>query len=265
MTTPTGEEEQARLLRLVDANLVAFGRYMARVTSGAVAKESDGILLVDRAATTLGNAAIVTAAGDEPAAVLPAAARFFAARGHGYGIWTRAHADAAIEAVLPAAGFEPVVDLPVMTLNEPPLARALPVGVEVRRVVDASGARDFLLVAGDDPVDPLPAGVVPDSLFADPASLLALEVAGFVAYVRDVPVAAAMSFTDGEVTRVGWVATIPAHRRRGHGDAVTRAAVLAGFEVGARVAVLESSPMGASMYRAMGFREITRYRVWVAR
>jgi hypothetical protein len=35
--------------------------------------------------------------------------------------------------------------------------------------------------------------------------------------------------------------------------------------MGARIAVLESSPMGSSMYRAMGFREITRYRVWIAR
>jgi ribosomal protein S18 acetylase RimI-like enzyme len=266
MTTPAAEEqENARLIRLIDANLVAFGRHMARVTIGAVAAQSDGVLLVDGAAATLANAAIVTGTGGDPSAVLPAAARFFAARGHGYGIWTRAHADAVLEAVLPAAGFAAMIDLPVMVLTEPPPARALPVGVEVRRVVDASGVSDFRSVDGVDPDDRPPGGVATASLFADPASLLAQEVAGFVAYRRALPVAAAMSFTHGEVSRVGWVETIPAHRRRGLGDAVTRAAVLAGFDMGARIAVLESSPMGASMYRSMGFREITRYRVWIAR
>ena len=54
----------------------------------------------------------------------------------------------------------------------------------------------------------------------------------------------------------------PAFRRRGLGGAVTRAAVLAGFDRGASLAALETSPAGVALYRSLGFREITNYRVW---
>jgi hypothetical protein len=43
---------------------------------------------------------------------------------------------------------------------------------------------------------------------------------------------------------------------------VTRAAVLAGLDAGASLAALESSPDGVPLYRSMGFRTITNYRVW---
>ena len=51
-------------------------------------------------------------------------------------------------------------------------------------------------------------------------------------------------------------------RRRGLGRAVTQAAVVAGFDRGARIAALEASPVGFALYRSMGFRTITSYRVW---
>ncbi len=85
---------------------------------------------------------------------------------------------------------------------------------------------------------------------------------GFVAYVDGVPVAAAMSYTAVEVARIGWVGTVPAFRRRGLGGAVTRAAAKAGFDRGARIAALESTAVGVPLYRSLGFRRITTYRIW---
>ena len=219
----------AELLAAVDANLAAFGRYMG--------------------------------------APVPVAATLFPVAGHGYAIWTRAHADAALEATLPGAGFVLVVDLPVMVLSAPPgpaPARDLPPGVEIRRVTDEAGSADFRLATLDGSAGFEAERAAADAVFGDPAGLVGPAVAAFVAYADGVPAAAALSFTEKHVSRIAWVATAPPHRRRGLGTAVTRAAVCAGIDLGARFAVLESSPAGESVYRAMGFRAITRYRIWLA-
>jgi ribosomal protein S18 acetylase RimI-like enzyme len=190
------------------------------------------------------------------------AAAFFGRPGYSYGVWTRAHADAALEAVLPTAGFSLDVELPVMVLEDRPAPVPPPAGVTVRQVVDAGGVADFLVAdrAGFASGDSERAAV--DSAFRDPGSLLHPDVGAFVAYVDDVPAAAAMSFTALGVVRIGWVGTVPAYRRRGLGAAVTRAAVLAAFDRGAGLAALESSPAAVALYRSLGFREITTYRVW---
>ena len=87
--------------------------------------------------------------------------------------------------------------------------------------------------------------------------------AGFVALdAGDTVVAAAMSFSHGPMARIVWAGTIPTMRRRGFGSSVVRAAIAEGARAGARLTVLESSPSGEPFYRALGFRTITRYRVW---
>ena len=85
----------------------------------------------------------------DPAAVLPAAATFFRTRGHGFGIWTRGHADAALDAVLPDAGFEIAIEMPVMVLDTMPAERPAPPGAVVGPVVDEATAADFRSVALD--------------------------------------------------------------------------------------------------------------------
>lgn len=44
------------------------------------------------------------------------------------------------------------------------------------------------------------------------------------------------------------------------GGAVTSAATNAGLELGAKVAVLQGSPLAVDLYQRLGFREITRYK-----
>ena len=224
--------DDARLVALVDENLVAFVRHFGGSTPHAV-----------------------------PGSILWAAAGTAATHGRGYGVWTRAHADAALEAILPAGGFLRVVDLPVMVLETRPEVRPVPDRTQIRAVVDEAGVGDFRAV--DRAAFAAEAGgVAIDSVFRDPARLLHPDVTIVVAYDGEVPVATAMSFTALGVTRVAWVGTVPAFRRRGLGDAVTRAAVLAGFDRGATIAALESSPAGLDLYRSMGFRQVTTYRIW---
>ena len=187
---------------------------------------------------------------------------FFRTRAHGYGIWTRDDADAALEAALPAAGFVLVTDMPLMVLDDPPPERPAPAGAIVLPVTDAAGAEDFRAVALDGFAADEEERSAVESKFTTAAGLLAPEVASAVAYVEGEPVAVAMSFTAVGCTRVGWVGTRPDHRRRGLGAAVTRAAIRGGFDRGARFSALESSALGAPVYRALGFRDIGRNRIW---
>lgn len=58
------------------------------------------------------------------------------------------------------------------------------------------------------------------------------------------------------------VATPPAQRRRGYGAAITAHAAADGFERGARLAWLQSSPQGEPVYRRMGFRQVETYNLF---
>ena len=72
-------------------------------------------------------------------------------------------------------------------------------------------------------------------------------------------VATALGITIDGVTGVFNVATLPAHRGRGHGAALTARVVEDGFESGATLAYLQSSEMGHSVYRRLGFRDVEEY------
>ncbi|MHB8399265.1 MAG: GNAT family N-acetyltransferase [Candidatus Limnocylindrales bacterium] len=190
-------------------------------------------------------------------------------RGAGRRTWTRSHVDGELERVLELAGFAPTMDVPVMILDGPPPAAGGPVQTTVRRVTaadDRAALRSVVALA-----DP-PAGrgrMAIDAALSADAWYESSGNAGFVALdaadtleAGDTVVAAAMSFSHGPMARIVWAGTIPTMRRRGFGSSVVRAAIAEGARAGARLTVLESSPSGEPFYRALGFRTITRYRVW---
>ena len=55
------------------------------------------------------------------------------------------------------------------------------------------------------------------------------------------------------------VATPAEYRGRGYGAAITGHAVREGFAAGAELAYLQSSAIGESVYRRLGFREVLTY------
>ena len=96
--------------------------------------------------------------------------------------------------------------------------------------------------------------------FADLAAALGLGPTSsfrhFLAYSNGEAVATCSLFLGAGVAGIYDVGTLPERRRRGIGGAITRAAIADAAASGYRVAILHSSELGASMYRALGFTEV---------
>jgi GNAT superfamily N-acetyltransferase len=81
----------------------------------------------------------------------------------------------------------------------------------------------------------------------------------FAGRVGDRVVAVSMAYVAAGVVGVYGVATLPAYRRKGYGESITRAALAADPRL---PAVLQPSPEGLSTYRRMGFSAAGPYRNW---
>jgi GNAT superfamily N-acetyltransferase len=156
---------------------------------------------------------------------------------------------------------------PLQVLTDP--ARlgdpVVPPAIEVRDVVDALGVADIAAVNRD-----ATAGLgFPDDvftrIFAEPASVLADDIDAVVAYHDGRAVATAQVFVDGETAYVGWVATRPSAMRAGLGTLVTHAVIARARRRGAELVTLMASPMGAPVYRRMGFVDVGHVRGAICR
>jgi predicted GNAT family acetyltransferase len=81
----------------------------------------------------------------------------------------------------------------------------------------------------------------------------------YVGRVDDNAVAAAVGFRVGDEVGIFGVATPPQYRRRGYGAAMTAHAVRSGFDAGADLAWLQTSPMAESIYGVLGFQHVVRH------
>jgi ribosomal protein S18 acetylase RimI-like enzyme len=227
-------------------------REMVRWSGGRIVEER-GVLLVDGPSSYL-RVAIRTDPRLDAAAVVARATEFFAADPTGFLVLARRPDDADIERAAVAAGFRAGWTERSMALRSPPAPGAVPAEIEVRVVEDASAVVDYGHVvarANDDPGERERAPL----LFHD-ETIIAPHIGAFVAYLEGEPVACAMTLLSHRVAGVFYVATVEQARRRGLGDALTRMAARAGFEMGAGAAWLGASEMGAGLYRRIGFEDL---------
>jgi ribosomal protein S18 acetylase RimI-like enzyme len=163
---------------------------------------------------------------------------------------------AATEAGLTVAGTDPL-----QHLDGPPIAGApTPPGISIRPVTDVAGVRDVITVNTDAvSVYGFPAGFF-DAIFATPETILDPRIEAAVAYEEGEPLATAQVFLHGTLAYVGWVAVARRAGRRGLGRLVTEDVVQRGLARGASAAVLMASPMGAPLYRRMGFVDVGQLR-----
>lgn len=91
-------------------------------------------------------------------------------------------------------------------------------------------------------------------VFTDPAVLQCESITFHLAELDGEPVGTGMTATCGGLNGIYNITTLPEHRRRGYGRAVTLETVRAGFAAGADTAYLYASEMGEPVYRSIGFR-----------
>ena len=129
----------------------------------------------------------------------------------------------------------------------------------MRVVADAPAVVDYgrvVALANDDPGERERAPL----LFHD-ETIIAPHIAAFVAYLGAEPVACAMTLVSHRVAGVFYVATVEHARRRGLGDALTRMAARAGFEMGAEQRGSEPRRWAPASTAASAFR-ISAQRLW---
>lgn len=102
-----------------------------------------------------------------------------------------------------------------------------------------------------------------ESVFSLPAALDAPDTVAVIASIDGHDAAAAMVNVIDGMGYVGWVGTLPAFRRRGMGELVSRAATNAAFELGADIVALEASAMGLPLYSKMGYETVGTDRIWL--
>jgi len=243
----------------------AFLVDMTNRTPGGRVVRQDGLLLAIGAdpSPVIVNTIMTIAERVELPAV-ERAAEVFRDAGHGFTVWTRDRLDAELEGDLASVGYGTMLTLPGMVIDQPLPDQGPPAGVSVHRVETDADRMSWVIAnltgfSSDDD----DRGAV-RSAFSTLDSLVGGPIAGFLAEADGRPVGASMVFVD-EATGigvVGWVGTVPEYRRRGIGDAVTRAATNAGFGLGARKLSLQASPMGLPLYEKLGYRTITGYKIW---
>lgn len=251
------------LWALVDLNLVEATREFGRCQSGGSVIEEDGLLIV--AGSTEfpagpSNCALRTDPEVPADDIVRRALECFGDLQRGFSLYIRGEQDADLAEAATRHGLTPFSDQPWMVCDRKLDEPRLPEDVSLCLVTDEEGLRDALAV-NREAFESI--GLPPeetDALFGEPRRLLSGRCTTYVAYIDGRPVSTAMLiFTEG-VAGVYWVGTVNDSRRRGLGEACTRVATNIGFERGAKIATLQASRMGESIYARLGYRTVDRLR-----
>lgn len=255
----------ADLLTVLDeaswASFAAFSEH-----AGGRTEWRDGMLLVigPHPSPIIVNTAFRTEATVAPEVALTRTIERYRALGHAFSLITRGHADEDLEQAAADAGWRRALTFPGMVVEAPLPDRAPRPGAVLRRVDPRRDLESAIRILRDGfAEDGADERELIDQIFRAPAQLRAPTVASFIASQDGVDGAFALVIKVGRAAVVGWVATVPELRRRGLGDLVTRAATNTGFALGATVVALKASPMGLPVYERMGYREVTRYGLYL--
>ena len=170
-------------------------------------------------------------------------------------IQLRPDVDPEILRVAARAGLEPAGAMPLMAVTGPVAAAATPELV-IRELAPGESAIHTAIAA---PVFGILAEIFGPIMTA---GLARSEATGYVGEVDGEPVSTAFSITVGDAVGIFNVATLPDHRRRGYGAAMTARALGGGLERGGTWAWLHSSAAGYGVYDALGFTTLERWQLW---
>lgn len=196
------------------------------------------------------NGAIATAPSSDPDGAVRELLAFFTSKDVPYALSVRDGTDDALLAAGRAAGLvEDPRGALLMVLDPITSAPAPPPLLDVALATEATDLQTHrdLVVAGMGMRVDVAQRLYGDGCLDDP------DLAIVIGRVDAVPVATAMLVTSDETAGVYNVVTLPEHRGKGYGAAVTWAVVAEGARRGCTHAVLQPSESGYPVYHRMGF------------
>jgi GNAT superfamily N-acetyltransferase len=166
-----------------------------------------------------------------------------------------------IPQIFGAHGLKSIVETMGMVSERlAPPVRPLP-SIEVRRITEEEGMRhiaDINSISYGIPVEMGREAVASLAMFQG-------DCQGYVGHAEGRAVSAAAILRLEGIAYVAMVATLPEHRQRGYAEAVIRHG-LAEAQRAWRLerTVLHATPAGYSIYRRMGYRDVTRFGFYLA-
>jgi hypothetical protein len=264
----SGPLVMAREAQLAQRNLIAFNRALTRWGSHGALEEGDGAVLCAGGTwiPVVANGAFRSDDTLDGTTLVARAEAFFGGLARGFSIKVRdSGEDEDLRAACVAAGLDAFGEpTPEMLCGSPLPEIAPPADLAVRWVDDEAGLADFGAVNSQAyGTYGMPAEVFAD-LFDETAQLLSDGDAHIVVARRDdEPVATAMAYESDGTASLQWVGTVPSARTGGLGALVTTLATNLAFDRGASSCSLQASPMGAPLYRDLGYETIWHYVEYV--
>ncbi|WP_437612309.1 GNAT family N-acetyltransferase [Sorangium sp. So ce834] len=257
-----------QLAAAADDNLAVHSSWAQEHLPGALVERDAGLVLVDSGLPCDTFNFVLRARLDAATAAARAAQAIdhFRRAGRPFSWWVGpADEPENLGDLLRAAGLEAAESEVAMAadLRALPADPAPPRGLEIARVRTPAQLRDFarLLAANWTPPDPHVVRfyeMAAPALLSDDAALWL-----YVGYLDDTPVATSELTVGGGVAGLYNISTLPSHRRRGIGRALTLRPLFDARAAGLRLAILQASADGLGLYAQVGFvatGRITEYK-----
>jgi GNAT superfamily N-acetyltransferase len=251
------------LERLANTTVAAWGQYASRVGGRVVADAGVTFVVGTHPTPIIINTVFRTDPSVAPIDLFTRSQAFYQAMGHGFTMWTSDHTDADLDDAAETSGWWMAIKLPAMVCRSALPDRPLPAGASIRRadpLVDIDSFRAVVREGFASDADEIAAA---ETVFSSPAALDMPDTVAVIASIDGRDAAAAMVNVIDGMGYVGWVGTLPAFRRRGLGELVSRAATNAAFERGADIVALEASSMAAPLYSRIGYEIVGMDRIWL--
>ena len=256
--------DPASLLRLMDLNMQEMYREMVRWTPGGFVVERGGLVMVGAPHGTVVTNMAIVARWTDAETVVRETERVYGRSGLPFSVHTRAHVDTELEAALATSGFHEIATTPGMVLQPGAgTAAGVPRELTVRPVEDDADRAAY----GEVMSQAYAVYGTPEesthAFFERMESLRGPTTRAFLGWRDDVAVSGAALYLSHGLGGVGWVGTRPSAFGRGYGAALTWRVIEEGRRLGVELFNLQASPMGAPVYRRMGFETPTFYRMFI--
>jgi ribosomal protein S18 acetylase RimI-like enzyme len=254
MATHLSDEEA---VRLADLNYAHSFRLVGGCAIGGSVREGPGILSAITGPIAWLNVTVVHEKLADPASAISRAIDFYRQARVPFVMRIRVGFDPDTQQVMQELGLQTADQMPGMVLNPVAEIPAPPNDLTIADWDAASLPTHNEIIAAS---FGMPLQLANDLM--TPA-LLNSATNGYLGYVHGRPVATSALIASDGVADVYNVATLPAYRGRGIGEAMTWHAVRKGVEAGCVIGSLQASAMGQPVYARMGFRTIAPYESYI--